>query len=62
MWEGKLKTLESSNDSDENIDCDEDHESSVESDVDNRFVFVREVPEEASTPNQHILEWKKQWC
>ena len=27
--------------------------------VDNRFVFVRKVPDEAPEPNQHVPEWIK---
>ena len=49
-----LKTLESNNDSDENTDYDEDDESSAEVIIDNRFVFVREVPNEDPVPNQHV--------
>ena len=50
----KLKMLESNDSSDEYAETNENDELFVEVDVDNRFVFVRAVPDKAPTPNKHV--------
>ena len=49
----KLRTSDSNNNSDENEKNDENDESSSEEDVDNRFGFVRTVPDNDPKQKKH---------